>query len=80
MNFPVHAAVKKVVVRHMNTATCKGNMKSNCTRMDAMVPRVYGSLAGCLAVGGARFHVALYRRSAFLSLMHHSRPCIACHA
>ena len=59
MNSPVHAAVKKLVVRQANTAVCSGEVRSKHSLIATMVARVYGSLAGHLDVGGARLHAAL---------------------
>lgn len=40
VNSLVHAAVKKVVVRHVKTAACKGDVRSNCVWMVTMVSSV----------------------------------------
>ena len=80
VNSPVRAAAKKVVVRHANTTACNRDARSRCSLMAVMVARVYGSLAGRLDEGGAKFRAALYNSSASLSFMLQVSPCAACQA
>lgn len=45
------AAIKKVVVRQVKTATCNGEVRSKCSLIAMMVARMYGSLMGYLDMG-----------------------------
>ena len=40
VNSPVRAAVKNIVVRHVNTAACSGSVRSKHSQMAAMVVNV----------------------------------------
>ena len=59
VNSPVHAVVKKVVVRQVKTAASRGSVSDRWEQILIMVSIVYGLCGGRFKEAGARVFVAL---------------------
>ena len=59
VNSPVHAVVKKVVVRQVKTAASRGSVSDRWEQILIMVSIVYGLCGGRFEEAGARVFVAL---------------------